>query len=117
MSVHSIKLWSVFLLSQSQIVVPNPSLITWCTECGTTSVGKAEQQPAILQKLGRKCVKHQWAALAPFNGVHGNSKPKLPTVEMREVRDSPPCSECGSLTRRIGTCYYCDNCGTTSGCS
>lgn len=31
--------------------------------------------------------------------------------------DAPPCSNCGSLTKRNGSCYLCDTCGTTSGCS
>lgn len=31
--------------------------------------------------------------------------------------DAPPCSNCGSITRRNGSCYLCDTCGTTSGCS
>lgn len=29
---------------------------------------------------------------------------------------NPPCSECGSLTTRAGSCYLCSNCGSTSGC-
>jgi ribonucleoside-diphosphate reductase alpha chain len=31
--------------------------------------------------------------------------------------DAPPCSECGCLMVRNGTCYKCLNCGSTSGCS
>ena len=31
--------------------------------------------------------------------------------------DSPICSECGSLMTRNGSCYKCENCGSTSGCS
>ena len=30
--------------------------------------------------------------------------------------DAPPCSNCGWIMSRCGTCYRCDNCGTTSGC-
>ncbi len=30
--------------------------------------------------------------------------------------DEPPCSNCGWIMVRCGTCYRCDNCGTTSGC-
>ncbi|MFQ6019924.1 MAG: vitamin B12-dependent ribonucleotide reductase, partial [Dehalococcoidia bacterium] len=30
--------------------------------------------------------------------------------------DAPPCSNCGWIMVRCGTCYRCDNCGTTSGC-
>ena len=31
--------------------------------------------------------------------------------------DGPPCSSCGNLTRRSGSCYVCTSCGTTTGCS
>ncbi len=30
--------------------------------------------------------------------------------------DAPPCSNCGWIMIRCGTCYRCDNCGTTTGC-
>jgi len=30
--------------------------------------------------------------------------------------DAPPCTECGTLMIRAGSCYKCPNCGTTSGC-
>jgi ribonucleoside-diphosphate reductase alpha chain len=31
--------------------------------------------------------------------------------------DAPSCSECGGLMTRNGSCYKCENCGSTSGCS
>jgi ribonucleoside-diphosphate reductase alpha chain len=31
--------------------------------------------------------------------------------------DAPPCSTCGALMIRSGSCYKCVNCGTTSGCA
>ncbi|HEX2443336.1 MAG TPA: vitamin B12-dependent ribonucleotide reductase [Vicinamibacterales bacterium] len=31
--------------------------------------------------------------------------------------DAPPCSTCGSIMVRSGSCYKCTNCGTTSGCA
>lgn len=31
--------------------------------------------------------------------------------------DAPPCSGCGSIMTRSGSCYRCLNCGSTSGCS
>jgi len=33
------------------------------------------------------------------------------------VDDAPVCSECGGLMTRNGSCYKCENCGGTSGCS
>ncbi|MFA6547806.1 MAG: vitamin B12-dependent ribonucleotide reductase [Candidatus Magasanikbacteria bacterium] len=31
--------------------------------------------------------------------------------------DAPPCSTCGHMTIRNGSCYKCLNCGSTTGCS
>lgn len=31
--------------------------------------------------------------------------------------DAPPCSNCGTIMRRNGSCYLCDSCGSSSGCS
>ena len=47
----------------------------------------------------------------------------IESIEAREKRvfqaqsDAPACFECGSLMVRNGSCYRCDNCGSTSGCS
>jgi ribonucleoside-diphosphate reductase alpha chain len=37
--------------------------------------------------------------------------------ESNVVTDAPLCSECGSMMTRNGSCYKCENCGGTSGCS
>lgn len=31
--------------------------------------------------------------------------------------DAPSCGHCGSLTRRNGSCFICENCGASTGCS
>jgi ribonucleoside-diphosphate reductase alpha chain len=36
---------------------------------------------------------------------------------IRNQEDAPPCSTCGSIMVRSGSCYKCANCGTTSGCA
>jgi ribonucleoside-diphosphate reductase alpha chain len=41
---------------------------------------------------------------------------KLSSVP-RLFEDAPPCSVCGSIMVRNGSCYKCLNCGSTSGCS
>ena len=37
--------------------------------------------------------------------------------EMVEFGDAPSCSFCGSLMTRNGSCFRCQSCGSTSGCS
>ena len=48
------------------------------------------------------------------------SEPKVRASEFaafQNQEDAPPCSTCGSLMIRSGSCYKCGNCGTTSGCA
>ncbi|MPZ49946.1 MAG: adenosylcobalamin-dependent ribonucleoside-diphosphate reductase [Dehalococcoidia bacterium] len=47
----------------------------------------------------------------------------IPTIEAPAYRgprvqeDAPSCASCGWIMTRSGTCYRCENCGSTSGCS
>jgi len=38
-------------------------------------------------------------------------------MRLNSTPDAPPCSNCGFLMIRSGTCHKCENCGSTSGCS
>jgi ribonucleoside-diphosphate reductase alpha chain len=40
-----------------------------------------------------------------------------PFAAIQNQEDAPPCSTCGSIMIRSGSCYKCSNCGTTSGCA
>jgi len=40
-----------------------------------------------------------------------------PHSTIQNQEDAPPCSTCGSIMVRSGSCYKCANCGTTSGCA
>jgi ribonucleoside-diphosphate reductase alpha chain len=47
-------------------------------------------------------------------------EPKAKASEFAAIQnqeDAPPCSTCGSIMVRSGSCYKCANCGTTSGCA
>jgi len=46
---------------------------------------------------------------------HNSSPPISDRPSM--TPDAPPCVHCGSITRRNGSCYLCETCGNTSGCS
>ena len=39
------------------------------------------------------------------------------TLSIQGQEDAPPCSNCGQIMIRNGSCYKCGNCGATSGCS
>ncbi len=74
----------------------------------------------IFRWLGAKFLGAEYAA-----GEAGDS-PKLAITEPEPQQklpfaaiatDAPSCSECGGLMTRNGSCYKCENCGGTSGCS
>jgi ribonucleoside-diphosphate reductase alpha chain len=44
---------------------------------------------------------------------NGHSEYRGPRVQA----DAPACANCGWIMSRSGTCYRCENCGSTSGCS
>jgi ribonucleoside-diphosphate reductase alpha chain len=44
-------------------------------------------------------------------------RPTSSFAAMQNQEDAPPCSTCGSIMVRSGSCYKCANCGTTSGCA
>src|SRR5687767_12843517 len=55
-------------------------------------------------------------------GLQASGQPKPPSkpaefAAIQAQEDAPPCSTCGSLMIRSGSCYKCVNCGTTSGCA
>lgn len=55
-----------------------------------------------------------------FGEVSTETSPKFQVNMPGTVRsqtDAPPCSTCGSIMHRSGSCYKCSNCGSTSGCS
>ncbi len=51
---------------------------------------------------------------------NGNGSVERVTASFAAIQnheDAPPCSTCGEIMVRSGSCYKCNNCGTTSGCA
>ena len=58
------------------------------------------------------------AAAAGASATAVISSPKTSSfAAMQNQEDAPPCSTCGSIMVRSGSCYKCANCGNTSGCA
>jgi ribonucleoside-diphosphate reductase alpha chain len=56
--------------------------------------------------------------LQASGNVFSRTSPKTSEfAAIQNQEDAPPCSTCGSLMIRSGSCYKCANCGTTSGCA
>ena len=54
---------------------------------------------------------------ARANGAPGRATGRAVLEPAAVFADAPPCSTCGALMVRSGTCFKCLNCGATSGCS
>ncbi len=49
--------------------------------------------------------------------VDGESANRGAPYAIQNDQDAPPCSTCGAIMIRNGSCYKCVNCGATSGCA
>ena len=68
-------------------------------------------------------------ALAQSAGIERHAPAELPVVDstparvdateshVRRTADAPMCMTCGTGMRPAGSCYVCEGCGSTSGCS
>jgi ribonucleoside-diphosphate reductase alpha chain len=65
---------------------------------------RGEERPATEAKVAAAK-----PAAAPSN--------RAPYAAIQNQEDAPPCSVCGSIMVRSGSCYKCANCGSTSGCA
>jgi ribonucleoside-diphosphate reductase alpha chain len=55
------------------------------------------------------------AGASPTAVISSRATSSFAAIQNQE--DAPPCSTCGSIMVRSGSCYKCSNCGTTSGCA
>jgi len=53
------------------------------------------------------------AGSSPDEGTGSRGAP----FSIQNDQDAPPCSTCGAIMIRNGSCYKCVNCGATSGCA
>jgi ribonucleoside-diphosphate reductase alpha chain len=49
--------------------------------------------------------------------VHVGSSTELLELQLGKAADAPLCMTCGTKMRPAGSCYVCEGCGSTSGCS
>jgi ribonucleoside-diphosphate reductase alpha chain len=75
----------------------------------------AETAPAAAQPSVPRVTVTTTAAVAPPEAPQRGKASSFAAIQNQE--DAPPCSVCGSIMIRSGSCYKCSNCGTTSGCA
>lgn len=71
-----------------------------------------EETPKVVaQKVSETVFELPSEEMAPAREV------KKPAASQKSDGSSPMCSTCGNITRRAGSCYVCESCGSTTGCS
>jgi ribonucleoside-diphosphate reductase alpha chain len=74
--------------------------------------GPGDEEQDLSERTSRETVKP-----APSRGGAVNPAIAAPYASIQNQEDAPPCSICGSIMVRSGSCYKCANCGNTSGCA
>ena len=95
----------------------NVWLIFQTSEWASLSI-KAEPAEGLVSQRSQRSVKVEpvryvqgsTVALEPLQVVEAYHGPTMQA-------DAPACANCGWIMTRSGTCYRCENCGSTSGCS
>jgi ribonucleoside-diphosphate reductase alpha chain len=77
-------------------------------------VPAAPEVPAAPQVPAPKAVTAPTATVSPTGAIVPST---VSFAAMQNQEDAPPCTTCGSIMVRSGSCYKCGNCGTTSGCA
>jgi ribonucleoside-diphosphate reductase alpha chain len=77
---------------------------------------RAGERPATAQASAAQPVKAGSEPPKPASKSTTNSA-TYAAAAIQNQEDAPPCSVCGSIMVRSGSCYKCANCGSTSGCA
>ncbi|WP_171162684.1 vitamin B12-dependent ribonucleotide reductase [Streptomyces sp. I05A-00742] len=78
--------------------------------------GLAQSAPRQTTEAQRPEVQDRPAAAVPAPKQAHNST-ELVEMQLGLNADAPLCFSCGTKMRRAGSCYLCEGCGSTSGCS
>ncbi len=75
---------------------------------------KADRAPATV--AGAPSSPSLFSASSHEEGARNGNLADAQAGLMQSQADSPPCPNCGAITVRSGSCYKCNECGTTTGC-
>lgn len=79
----------------------------WEAELGDEGIGQTVQPSPKPEEPSAKQVSSQAA----------HNSTELAEMQLGLSADAPLCFSCGTKMRRAGSCYLCEGCGSTSGCS
>ncbi|MFB8203964.1 vitamin B12-dependent ribonucleotide reductase [Kitasatospora purpeofusca] len=74
-------------------------------------------QSAPVAPAAAKPVAVPTPAPAPKATAQAHNSTELMEIQLGMNADAPLCFSCGTKMRRAGSCYLCEGCGSTSGCS
>jgi ribonucleoside-diphosphate reductase alpha chain len=74
-------------------------------------------QSVATQSAATRAAATQSAAGRPARPVSPHSTAELIEFQQGRTADAPLCLTCGTKMRPAGSCYVCEGCGSTSGCS
>jgi len=88
------------------------------------SVDEVQELGILTQEVRQRMIEELDAVEGGLNGHNGNGHSdgavhvvKTGVARLNGQSDAPACANCGWIMVRSGTCYRCENCGSTSGCS
>ncbi|MBL8240686.1 MAG: vitamin B12-dependent ribonucleotide reductase [Bryobacterales bacterium] len=70
-----------------------------------------------LKFIGPDTVENEAGGELLLRPTEPDPQQQLPFGRAANMQDAPSCAECGGIMTRNGSCYKCENCGGTSGCS
>jgi len=89
-----------------------PDAQTSLLEVVSTPV-QLEATPEPVRVVAAKAAPAPSVSAKPESAAPTKSEPKMPVTDP----SAPLCYNCGNQTRRSGSCYVCESCGSTTGCS
>ena len=84
---------------------------------GVNNRDEAESKPQAALEIPAPKVGSAETVTATVTATRAIVPSGSPFAAMQNQEDAPPCTTCGSIMVRSGSCYKCSNCGTTSGCA
>ncbi|CAM5436225.1 Vitamin B12-dependent ribonucleotide reductase OS=Streptomyces alboniger OX=132473 GN=CP975_26765 PE=3 SV=1 [Streptomyces alboniger] len=79
-----------------------------------TLAQSAPRQPEALKAVATPKAEAESAKAAP---QQAHTSAELVEMQLGIQADAPLCFSCGTKMQRAGSCYICEGCGSTSGCS
>ncbi|MCH6163030.1 vitamin B12-dependent ribonucleotide reductase [Streptomyces marispadix] len=81
----------------------------------TVKEAKEKAKEKAKEEAKAEGISESQAAVPAPGGAHSSTE--LMEMQLGLNADAPLCFSCGTKMRRAGSCYLCEGCGSTSGCS